>query len=197
LDPDTTRSSRVDLGRTENADRLLQEALVLFPNYHYALANLAKVRSTQKRYVEAADLLKRRYAAAPHPENLFSLAEELQRAGRRTEAAQAFADFEARALKESTGWDNANRELVFYYADHLGKPAEALRIAEMEVARRKDVYTLDAYAWALHVNDRHGEAREYMDRALAVGIKDPAVQSRATLISEKAASHLAKETLGR
>ncbi len=69
-------------GRTENAERLQEEALAIFPNYHYALANLAKVRSTQKRYAEAADLLKRRYAAAPHPENLFSLAEELERAGR-------------------------------------------------------------------------------------------------------------------
>jgi tetratricopeptide (TPR) repeat protein len=184
-------------GRADNAEPLLQEALASFPNYHYALANLAKVRSTQKRYAEAADLLKRRYAAAPHPENLYSLAEELERAGRRGEATQAFSDFEARALKESTGWDNANRELVFYYADHAGKPAEALRIAEMEVARRKDVYTLDAYAWALHVNDRHGEAREYMNRALAVGTKDPAVQSRAALVSAKATGDLEKNTLRR
>jgi tetratricopeptide (TPR) repeat protein len=184
-------------GRTENAERLLEEALAIFPNYHYALANLAKVRSTQKRYAEAADLLKRRYAAAPHPENLFSLAEELQRAGRRTEATQAFSDFEARALKETTGWDNANRELVFYYADHAGKPAEALRIAEMEVARRKDVYTLDAYAWALHLNSRHGEAREHMKMALAVGVKDPAMQSRAALISAKATGDLEKNTLRR
>jgi tetratricopeptide (TPR) repeat protein len=183
--------------RTENAERLLEEALAIFPNYHYALANLAKVRSTQKRYAEAADLLKRRHAAAPHPENLFSLAEELQRAGRHTEATQAFSDFEARALKESTGWDNANRELVFYYADHAGKPAEALRIAEMEVARRKDVYTLDAYAWALYLNSRHGEAREHMNRALAVGVKDPAMQSRAALISAKATGDLEKNTLRR
>ena len=41
-------------GRTENAERLLQGALVLFPDYHYALANLAKVRSAQNRHEEAA-----------------------------------------------------------------------------------------------------------------------------------------------
>jgi Flp pilus assembly protein TadD len=52
----------------------------------------------------------------------------------------------------------------------------------MEVARRQDVYTLDAYAWALHVNGRHREARESIGRALAVGIKDPEVLARADVI---------------
>jgi tetratricopeptide (TPR) repeat protein len=179
-------------GRLDNAERALQEALTLFPNYHYALANLAKVRSAQKKHAEAADLLKRRYSSAPHPENLFALAEELGRAGRRAEAAAAFADFEMRALKESERWDNSNRELIFYYADYARKPAEALRIAEMEIARRQDVYTLDAYAWALHINNRNAEARRYMDRALNVGVKDPAVRSRAETIAKPAITNTAK-----
>jgi tetratricopeptide (TPR) repeat protein len=173
-------------GRTGNAELMLQEALKLFPNYHYALANLAKVRSTQEKHGEAADLQKRRYAAAPHPENLYALAEALERAGRRPEATTAFAEFEKQALQEAEGWDNANRELVFYYANHAQRPAEALKIARMEVERRKDVYTLDAYAWALHVNNDHREALETIDRALAVGIKDPEVLSRAATIRSKA-----------
>jgi tetratricopeptide (TPR) repeat protein len=174
-------------GRSDNAERLLQEALSLFPNYHYALANLAKVRSAQKRHAEAADLLKRRYDAAPHAENLLAFAEELERSGRQAEAKAAFADFEVRALRESQIWDNANRELIFYYADHARKPAEALRVARLEVARRHDVYTLDAYAWALHRNNKSREAREYMERALAVGVEDPAVLSRAAIITGKPA----------
>jgi tetratricopeptide (TPR) repeat protein len=175
-------------GRIENADKIVQEALTLFPDYHYALANLAKVRTAQKRYRDAADLLQRRYTAAPHPENLFALAEALDRAGRRSEATKAFADFEAQALKESATWDNANRELIFYYVNHARKPAEALKIAEMEIARRQDVYTLDAYAWALFVNNHHRDARAQIDRALAVGIKDPEVLSRASMIAKKAGS---------
>jgi tetratricopeptide (TPR) repeat protein len=172
--------------RTENADRVLGEALKLVPDYHYALANLAKVRATQKKYAEAVDLLKRRYDAAPHPENLYALAEALERAGRKAEATTAYADFEARALREAQGWDNANRELVFYYADRGRRPEEALRVAQLEVSRRQDVYTLDAYAWALHSNNRHDEARVQIERALAVGIKDPEVLSRAAIIGKKA-----------
>jgi tetratricopeptide (TPR) repeat protein len=172
-------------GRTENAERLLQEALALFSDYHYALANLAKVRMVQKKYSDAADLLKRHYAGSPHPENLYTLGVALERSGRQADAMAAFSDFEVRALRESEGWDNANRELVFYYADHARKPVEALRIARIEIARRQDVHTLDAYAWALYANGMYPEAREHIERALAVGIKDPEVLSRAAIIKEK------------
>jgi tetratricopeptide (TPR) repeat protein len=172
-------------GRIENAERALSEALSLFPDYHYALANLAKLRSKQNRHEEAAALLRKRYTAAPHPENLFALAEGLGRAGRQGEANAAFVDFEQKALRESAGWDNANRELIFYYVNHANRPADALKIAQMEYSRRQDVYTLDAYAWALRANRRHGEARAIMNRALAVGIKDPEVLERAAFVAGK------------
>jgi tetratricopeptide (TPR) repeat protein len=173
-------------GRLDSAERVLQQALEIFPGYHYALASLGKVRLAQDRPDEAADLLRRRYDAAPHPENLFALAEALDRAGRGTDADAAFAEFERLALQEARGWDNANRELVFYYANHADEPAKALEIAQMEIARRQDVQTLDAFAWALHANDRHREAHAQMERALAVGIKDPDVLARAGVIAAAA-----------
>ena len=40
-------------GKTDEADAILKQALTIFPGYHYALGNLAKVRVTQKRYDEA------------------------------------------------------------------------------------------------------------------------------------------------
>src|SRR5438132_315470 len=52
-------------GKTDKAEKLLQQALALFPGYHYALGNLAKVRIQQKRYDQAVDLLQQRYKAAP------------------------------------------------------------------------------------------------------------------------------------
>ena len=39
-----------------------------------------------------------------------------------------------------------------YYADYAKEPAKALDVAQREYARRHDVFTLDCYAWALHVN---------------------------------------------
>ena len=72
-----------------------------------------------------------------------------------------------------SSWDNANSQPTFYYADHAGKPEEALRVASLEFERRRDVYTLDTYAWALHRNSRNEEARKHIEAALAVGVRDP------------------------
>jgi Flp pilus assembly protein TadD len=159
-------------GKITEADNTLKQALTIFPGYHYALGNLAKVRIEQKRYEDAVDLLEQRYRAAAHAENLYDLGEALELASRAEEAKKAFAEFETKSLVESVRADNSNRELIFYYTDHAKQPKKALEIAEKEFARRHDVFTLDAYAWALHVNGRDVEAREQIEAALAVGIRD-------------------------
>jgi tetratricopeptide (TPR) repeat protein len=169
-----TQMAHLDLmiGKSSQAENLIQQALVMFPGYHYALGNLAKVRIQQKRYTEATELLKQRYQAAPHAENLYDLAEAFNLAGRAEEANKAFMEFEQKSLVESHHADNSNHELIFYYADQAKQPAKALEVAKREVARRHDVYTLDSYAWALHVNGQYKEARKQIETALAVGIRD-------------------------
>jgi tetratricopeptide (TPR) repeat protein len=159
-------------GKIAEADNTLQQALALFPGYHYAMGNLAKVRIEQKRYEDAVNVLHQRYDAAQHAENLYDLAEALELAGRLDQARKAFTEFETKSRLESVRPDNSNRELIFYYADHAHLPAKALEVAQAEYARRHDVFTLDAYAWALHVNGRDTEARTQIAAALAVGIRD-------------------------
>lgn len=160
------------VGRTSDAEHKLERALTLFPGYHYAVGNLAKVRIQQKRYDDAIQLLEQRYRAAPHAENLFDLAEALQIAGRTEDAQRSFAEFEQKSLAETNRTDNSNRELIFYYADYSDQPIKALEVAKREHASRHDVYTLDSYAWALHVNGQHADARKQIEEALAVGIRD-------------------------
>jgi tetratricopeptide (TPR) repeat protein len=166
---------QLSAGRVGDAEKNLQQALTLFPGYHYALGNLAKVRTEQKRYDDAVQLLQQRYQAAPHAENLFDLAEALRKAGRIDEANSAFAEFEKKSLLETNRGDNSNRELIFYYADYAHEPVKALEVARREFALRHDVYTLDAYAWALHANGKDEEARKQIEKALAVGIRDARV----------------------
>jgi len=163
---------QLSVGRIADAGKNLQQALAMFPGYHYALGTLAKVRIAQKRYDDASQLLEQRYRTAPHAENLYDLAETLQLAGRTEEAKKAFAEFEQKSLLETNRADNSNRELIFYYADDAHEPLKALEVAETEFSRRHDVYTLDSYAWALHVNGQNQEARKQIETALAVGICD-------------------------
>lgn len=168
--------------RLPEAEQALNDALALFPNYHYALGTLADVRTAQKRHRDAALLQQQRYTAAPHPENLFELAEAQARAGMTREAAASYKAFEAGAKAESTGDDNANRELIAYYAGAGKKPAAALALASSEIARRGDVYTREAYAWALYKAGRKADARREIKTVLAVGVQHPRVIERASTI---------------
>jgi tetratricopeptide (TPR) repeat protein len=171
-------------GRIDLAEPLLDQALLLFPDYHYALANLARVRLAQDRAQDGVELLERRYRSAPHPENLYVLGEALLRAGQPEKASAAFAEFEQKARLEMPKWDNANRDLILYLVDHAKQPDAALEVAELESARRRDVYTLEALAWALHANGRYAEARQSIEEALAVGIREPNMLYRAAAIAE-------------
>ena len=159
-------------------------ALGLFPNYHYALGTLAQVRIAQNRNDDAVALLEKRYAAAPHAENLFALAEALDRAGRKDDAAKAFAEFEQKSLLESNITDNSNHELIAYYVDYAHQPAKALEIAKQELARRHDAFTLDAYAWSLAASGDYAQANAEMQKALAFGVKDPKVLRHASEIAQ-------------
>ena len=170
-------------GRFENAERLLDEALKVLPDYHYALANLAKLRTAQNRHEEAAALLKRRYDNAPHPENLYDLAEALDRAGRAAEAGTAYAEFETRALKAGRG-AGTTRTGSWSFTMRSTRITLAKRFASPEWSPR----AVRTYTHWMH---RHGLARErraasgtdQCEPRLAVGTKDPDVLARAKVVS--------------
>jgi tetratricopeptide (TPR) repeat protein len=183
-----TQMSHLELldGDLKRAEMFAGGALGLFPSYHYALAALAQVRLAQNRNDDAVALLEQRYKVAPHAENLFSLAEALKRAGRENEAKHAFAEFETQSLKESNIGDNSNHELMAYYVDDAAQPTKALAIAEKELQRRRDILTIDCYAWALAASGDYAKANAEMQKVLAVGTKDPKIREHARVIEEHA-----------
>jgi tetratricopeptide (TPR) repeat protein len=171
-------------GEYDKVEKCALGALALFADYHYALGTLAQVRIAQKHYDEAVSLLAKRYAAAPHAENLFALAEAEELAGQKEEAAKAFAQFERESLVETKLADNSNHELIAYYVDHAHQPAKALDVAKREMESRKDVFTLDCYAWALAANGEYRAANAQIQKVLQLGVKDPKILSHAAIIAE-------------
>jgi tetratricopeptide (TPR) repeat protein len=163
----------------ELAEHALDSALVLFPDYHYALKQLALARQRRGESAEVVRLLRRRFELAPHPENLFDLAAALQRAGRSEEAAALFLEFEHSARAEMESADNANGELIRFYLEpewsalypaDLG-PEEALCIAEREVARRGGMEMRLLLARAQLAVGRAAEARSTAEGMLASGLR--------------------------
>jgi tetratricopeptide (TPR) repeat protein len=182
-----TQNARLQLasGNPKAAGELLAQALKLFPDSQRALAVLAQMRMADGNYGEAASLLEKRYRNVKSLANLYEWAEALEKSGQKEQALTVFTDFEAKARAEMTKPYNANRELIFFYTDHKSNPAEALTIATRETAIRHDSATLDAYAWALYRNGKYSEAKTQMDRALAVGVRNPVYFNHAAQIATK------------
>jgi tetratricopeptide (TPR) repeat protein len=172
-----TQMARVELeiGDLSSTQAMGEAALSLQPDDSRALFVMAKLRLLQGRPAEAVELIRRSYKSVPQTQTLYALGDALEKAGLQNEAKKAFAEFEQEAVAESSHAYNANRDLIFYYADNANNPAKSLTIAELEIAQRHDVYTLDAYAWALSKNGRYADAKKQMDTALRIGIREATV----------------------
>jgi tetratricopeptide (TPR) repeat protein len=172
-------------GRLELAEQQLGQVLAAFPDFQPAVAETARLRMEQHKYAEAVTILEGRYKKVARPDVEFELACALKKAGREADAEQAFADFEKTARAAVDAPYNYNRELIVYYSDLSPNPAEAVRLAKLEAARRQDVETLDLYAWALNGAGEAAEARKQIDKVLAVGVKDARVFYHAGMIAAK------------
>jgi tetratricopeptide (TPR) repeat protein len=182
-----TQKARVTLasGNPKSASDTLAEALHLFPASQLAALVSADVQSANGNPTEAASLFEKCYHAVPSSVNLYKWATALDQAGQKEKADEQFAAFEKKARAEVSQPYNANLELIAYYTDRKTNPAEALRIATLESAKRQDCHTLAALAWALYQNGKFGDAKTEMDKALAVGIREATYLCHAALISAK------------
>jgi tetratricopeptide (TPR) repeat protein len=197
-----TRMAGVELlrGRLEGAQRLLDLAIQQFPDYYVSLEMLARLRAAQGRNAEAVEMWRRRNQQLPTPESRYGLAQALEEDSQRDQAKVAYTEFERVAAPLVGQPANANRELILYNVNYADNPAEALRVARLEVACRQDVFTLDAYAWALAASGHYTEAKAQMEKALAIGTQEAAFFYHAGVIASKlndrtAAEHYFKESL--
>ena len=166
-------------------ERALEQALQLFPNYHYALGALAEVRTAQKRLPRGrrpATAALRGRAASREPLRAG------RGAGERRHDRRGGAELRAVRGRRPSRNERARTTPTASSSSYLvgagKKPAEGA-LAEQEFARREDVYTREAYAWALFKNGRRAAARKQIAAVLAVGVQHPRVLERAALIQAR------------
>jgi tetratricopeptide (TPR) repeat protein len=180
-----TQKARVTLasGDAKSAGQILTQAFSLFPGSQFAALVMADVQSANGDYAGAAGLFEKCYRAVPSSANLYRWAVALEQAGQKDKASEQFAAFEKKARSEISQPYNANLELIAYYTERKSDPAEALRIATLESAKRQDCRTLASLAWALYQNGKFAEAKVAMDKALSVGIQEASYSKHAALIA--------------
>ncbi len=175
----------IDSGQTEPAAQVLQQATQLFANYPYTMENLARVRVAQNRASDAVQLLLQATALDRDPHALYQLAAAQQAAGQMGEARATLEEFEKLARDPGRASDESRRDLILMYAASSVTAPDSLKLAQQEIAAREDVWTLDAYAWALDANGKFQEADIAIQKAIAVGIQSAQIFDHAGHIAQR------------
>jgi tetratricopeptide (TPR) repeat protein len=160
-------------GCLAESERHFDAALALYSTYPLALGGLGDVRAAQGRLADARDLYARAVAESPTPRRLFDLGTIEERLGNGPAAAERYAAGEEMVQKAGENQAAYYRELSMFYAERLGKAADALDLAKKDLALRKDVRGYDVLAWALYRNKRFDEAKTAVDEAMKLGTRDP------------------------
>jgi tetratricopeptide (TPR) repeat protein len=173
----------IETGKTTAAEQTLSRAEVYFPYYRETLMNLGRVRMAQHR-VDAAVAL---FGQAAQIQNDPCVVYERGNAqGVAGAAAQGiFAQAEKPTADVANDYGDTAHCGVLLKADRPKSAAEALRLAEHLIAVRHDVWTLDAYAWALCANGQYTKADAVIQKAIAGGIQNAQIFDHAGHIAQR------------
>jgi tetratricopeptide (TPR) repeat protein len=157
-------------GRYIEARSCYQRAERAYPGYWVVADYTAELLGAEGRYDEATAIYERIVAAAPKPDleqavgELYALMDEPHRAEWWHKKALA-------GYLESAGRGDVHyyHHLVDYYSDVAEDGPQAVHWARQDLALRENFSTQGALAWALHRDGRHGEALEWIGRALTSG----------------------------
>ena len=178
-------SIQIDSGQAEAAAQTLDQAERTFPHYPYTTENLARVRIAQNRASDAVQLWMQAVQMDGNPHVLYELARAQEAAGQSKDADATYAEFEKKANDPRSATDESRLDLILMYAEAPATAPNALKLAQQEIAARQDVWTLDAYAWALYANAKYQDAEVAEQKAIAVGVQSARIFDHAGHIAQK------------
>ena len=167
-------------GEIKRARAACDAALQTLPDYAPALLASGRILLAENKTGEAVAALERAAGFNPLPEYQWALADALRAANREDDAAKVEQKLAA------TGAANDPRSYSLFLATRGRDPEVALRLAEEELKVRRDIYTLDALAWAQSAKGDAVEAWKTMRSALALGTTDARLYLHAAAISAQA-----------
>src|SRR5262245_55026361 len=167
-------------GEMKRARAACDAALSMRAEYAPGLFALGRVLLAENKVGEAIDALERAAHLNPLPEYQWALADALSAANRAAAAEEVERQIAA------TGAANDPRSYSLFLATRGRNPDIALRLAEEELKVRRDVYTLDALAWAQSAKGDAAEGWKTMQTALALGTADARIYLHAAAIAAQA-----------
>jgi tetratricopeptide (TPR) repeat protein len=160
-----------------------ERADAAYPGYWFVDEYKAELLGAEGRHAEAIELLQSLVPAKDRPDLLQAIAELCEISERRDAArywqGRALAGYLQSAQR---GEVHYYHHLADYYADVAQDGAAAVTWARADLRLRENFATQAAIAWAHYRNGEFDEARSWIDRALASGVTDAHLFSRAAKI---------------
>ena len=172
---------QLQAGNQAKAERACTVALEQQPDCGAAFLLRGRLLLMEGKKAEALAPLHRAAALLRLPESQWLLADTLRLNGRDEEAHAVEKELLAGGAREDP------RSFSLYLATCGEQTGRAVRLAEVELKSRADVFTYDALAWALQADGQPNEAWRNMERALAEGTEDARLFFHASVIA--AAAH--------
>ncbi|MBA2737006.1 MAG: tetratricopeptide repeat protein [Pyrinomonadaceae bacterium] len=169
-------------GKYPEAERVYDEALQNFPNYHFALAGKGRARAAQNDFDSAIKFLTEANNRVPNAETIILLGDIYTKQGNAEKAKQQYDLVEV--VEGKLGMTGDQKRLALFWADHDVKLDEALAITKREYDSRKDIYTADALAWNLYKKGQLNEAKTAIAAALRLKTEDARIIYHAGMIEK-------------
>ncbi len=177
-------------GKITEAEGQYEMARLERKNYPFAMAGLAMVYKTQKRFDEALLLLDTAVTMIPEVAFLEKKAEVQQELGNKKAVDSLLAIIQTMMNEDEQAGHINHAERAILYSKHNYKNADALHHAEIEIKERPDNITAQyAMAYALFRNNKYAESKGYMTKALRMNSKDAEMLTLAANI-EKAMGNI-------
>lgn len=170
-------------GKFAEAEKVYDEALVNFPNYHSALAGKGKVRASLNDFDNAIRILTDANNRVPNVETAILLGDIYTKTGDAEKAKQQYELVEV--IEKKIGVSNDQKRLALLWADRNIKLDEALEITKRESEMRKDIFTADALAWTLYKKGNFAEAKKASAEALKLKANDARILYHAGMIEKE------------
>ena len=167
-------------GRDREAQLHYRRADTAYPGYWLVDEHIAELLGAEGKYDEAVAMYQSIVSNSRRPELEQAIGELCELAGRSGPAAY----WKERALTAylqfvRRGEVHYYHHLVDYYSDVAEDGAEAVKWADKDLQLRENFATQAALAWAFYRDRRFNQAVHWIDRALATGVVDAQIYSRA------------------
>jgi tetratricopeptide (TPR) repeat protein len=166
------------MGRLDDAVREYGRANFTFPDHPFAAAGLARIEAARGKLSDALDRYRIIMERTPTPEIAARMGEIEARLGRAEAAERHFA-----LAENAWRYDTPEPTLLARLLAARGRAGDALAAAERAATLRRDIFTMDALAWASLKAGRVGAARRASDQALRTGTCDRAILYHAAAIA--------------